>query len=181
MVGAININSLSGDTLEAYKAAAAALGSSTSSASPSTSKSSSVSTTSPLTATSSPTATSTNQGSGLTTSSVQSTGTGSPLVSIAKTSTKALSGGLIAGIVLGTAVIILAACGLWILWNRTRLLQRRLQPNLLPAGSETREPQEVIKIQELETRERPLELAGSGDGPIYELSDHEIRKWNILD
>jgi hypothetical protein len=103
MVGAININPLSGDTLEAYRAAAAALDASISSASPST--------------------TSTNQGSGLTTNSVQSTGTGSPPASIIKKSTKAFSGGLISGIVLGTAVIILAACGLWILWKRTRLLE----------------------------------------------------------
>jgi hypothetical protein len=173
MVGAININPLSGDTLKAYRAAAAALDASTSSASPSTSISSSVS------ITSSPTATSTNQGSTIKTNIVQPTSSPNPpasstSASMVQISTKGLSGGLIAGIVLGAAVIILAAFGLWILWRRTRLLERRLQPNVLAKESEPREGQEMMKVQELETRERPLELAGSGDGPRYELLDHEI-------
>jgi hypothetical protein len=76
-----------------------------------------------VSATSSLTATSTYQGSSLTTNSVQLTGTASPPVSIVKTSAAAFSGVLIAGIVLGTAVLIPAACGLWVLWKRTRLLQ----------------------------------------------------------
>jgi hypothetical protein len=79
-----------------------------------------------------------------------------------------------AGIVLGVAVIILAAFGLWILWRRTRLLERRLQPNVLTTVSEPREGQEMMEVQELETRERPLELDGSCNGPRYELLDHGI-------
>lgn len=85
-----------------------------------------------------------------------------------------ISAGLIAGVVLGSVAILLAATGL-LLWSRQMPLRRQTNGEFvnLKAGMDTESTLNGKNggVQELEVRERPVEMAGPyyGRHSIYEL------------
>ncbi|TVY73540.1 putative GPI-anchored cupredoxin, partial [Lachnellula suecica] len=105
-------------------------------------------------------------------SSASASSTGSE--STPKSQSSGASPGLIAGVVLGTAAIILVAVGLWILWKRTNILSKRgnrPRTSFFGKSELDGEPASLkgLKVSELEVVERPLELNGRRQEPIYEL------------
>ena len=170
MVGAINAPT-TGNTLAKYAAAAAAL--ETSSTTEPTISESKTGTSGTTSATTKSTSQISSSGSS-TTGSAKSSSTGTADTTTSADATRtSMSGGSIAGILLGTLAILLGAVGLWIFWKRTSLLQgQKTQGGSIRfLGPAELEGDKRDQAKELEVNERPVEL-GTGRSlrrPIYEL------------